>query len=131
MYGPRKHWITQPEHRAPAAKEPITDEPDLVLYLSFLPACSECTGDRFEQVIRSQIQKVAVEGAVLAGQYLCHYRLQVVVDALPATASEVLKGTNVGIKYHLKAFTSVGDTERHPAIRQPEVGYPDSDRLQE
>ena len=55
----------------------------------------------------SQIQKVAVEGAVLAGQYLCHYCLQVVVDALPATASEVLKGTNVGIKYHLKAFTGV------------------------
>jgi len=79
----------------------------------------------------SQILKSAVPDSIFAHQYLGNYCLQVVVDALPATASEVLKGTNVGIKYHLKAFTSVGDTERHPAIRQPEVGYPDSDRLQE
>jgi hypothetical protein len=76
-----------------------------------------------------QIQKAAVEGAVLTGQHLRYYRLQVVVDALPATATEVLKGPDMGIEYHLKAFTGIGDTERHPAIGQPEVGYPDSDRL--
>src|SRR5467141_3375731 len=50
----------------PRREEPLTDEPDLVLDLSLLPAGSRRAGDRIDEVMAAHLQEAAIVEAVLA-----------------------------------------------------------------
>ena len=72
----------------PRREEPLAHQPDLVLDLTLLPAGRRRAGDRLDQVVATHLQEAAIVGPLATNKDRVHRRLQVVVDAARAGASE-------------------------------------------
>ena len=64
-------------------------------------------GHRLKQIMRTQLAKPVVKIALFARQYLVHNGFQVVVNTTATNASKKIKGTLMGIKYHLLCFPRI------------------------
>src|SRR5208283_5028929 len=72
----------------PRREEALTDEPDLVLDLTLLPARCRRAGDWVHEVMTAHLQEAAIIDAILTDEDRLHCRLHVVVDAALACALE-------------------------------------------
>ena len=72
----------------PRREEPLTDQSDLVLDLTLLPARCRRAGNRIDEVVAAHLQEAAIVEPLLADEDRLHRRLHVVVDAAPAGALE-------------------------------------------
>src|SRR5215469_16733122 len=72
----------------PWCEEALTDEPDLVLNLTLLPARRRRARNRLNQIMTAHLQEAAIVDAVLADEDRLYRRLHVVVDAASAGAFE-------------------------------------------
>jgi hypothetical protein len=72
----------------PWREEPLTDEPNLVLDLTLLPARCRCAGDRIDEVMTAHLREATIVETILADEDGLHRRLHVVVDAASAGSLE-------------------------------------------
>ena len=68
----------------------FTDQPDLVLDLSLLPARRRGAGDRIDEVMAAHLQEPSIVETLFADEDGRHCRLHVVVDAALAGAQDDL-----------------------------------------
>src|SRR5208282_5983746 len=69
-------------------KEPLADQPHLVLNLPLLPARCRRAGNRLDEIMAAHLQEAAIVEAMLADEDRLHRRLHVVVDTALAGALE-------------------------------------------
>ena len=112
----------------PWREEPLAYQPNLVLDLTLLPARGRRTGDRLDQIVAAHLQETAIVGALAANKDRVHRRLEVVVDAARAGASEKGESPLVGIEHHLLRLARIGADEQHPAVAQADVRHFDRHR---
>ena len=106
----------------PRREEAFAHQPDLVLYLAFLPARCRRAGDRLNQIVAAHLQEAAVVLAVLADEHRLHRGLHVVVDAARAGTAEEGERPVMGIEDHLLRLSRIGPHKHHPAVAEPDMG---------
>src|SRR5271157_57965 len=106
----------------PWREEALTDEPDLVLDLTLLPARCRRAGDRIDKVMTAHLQEAAIVEAILADEDRLHCGLHVVVDAASAGSLEQGEGAVVRIEHHLLRLARIGAHEQHATVAEPDVG---------
>ena len=106
----------------PWREEALTNEPNLVLDLTLLPARCRCAGDRIDEVMAAHLQEAAIVEAILADEDRLHCRLHVVVDAASAGALEQSKCSIMSVEHHLLRLARIGANEQHTAVAEPDVG---------
>jgi hypothetical protein len=118
---PRVHLVVGPEPQ-PWCEEALTDQPDLVLDMTLLPARCRRAGDWIDQVMAAHLQEAAIVEAVLADEDRLHRSLHVVVDAASAGPLEQSKGPVMGIEHHLLRLAWISAHEQHAAVTKPDMG---------
>src|SRR6202167_442363 len=111
--------IPEPQTRR---EEALTDEPDLVLDLTLLPARCRRAGDRVHEVMTAHLQEAAIIDAILTDEDRLHCRLHVVVDSALASALEQSEGSVVSVEHHLLRLAWVDPHEQHAAVTKPDMG---------
>src|ERR1700716_3383726 len=105
----------------PRGEEALTDQPDLVLDLSLLPAGCRSAGDRIDEVMAAHLQEPSIVETLLADEDGRHRRLHVVVDAALAGALEQSECPVVGVEHHLLRLARISSHEQRAAMAEPDV----------
>jgi hypothetical protein len=111
-----------------APPQRASDQPDLVLDPTLLPARCRRARDWIDQVMAAHLQEAAIVEAVLADEDRLHRGLHVVVDAASAGPLEQSKGPVVGIEHHLLRLAWISAHEQHAAVTKPGMGNPHDHR---
>src|ERR1700733_13129004 len=105
----------------PRREEPFSEQPDLVLDLTLLPARRRRAGNRIDQIMAAHLQEAAIVETAFADEDRLHRRLHVVVDAAPAGPLEQRKRPVVGVKNHLLRLARIGPNKQHPTVAKPDM----------
>ena len=94
---PSVHLLVAPEPQA-RREEALPNQADLVLDLPLLPSRRWCASGRFDQVMRTHLDKAPIEAALLTDEHGLERGLHVVVDAARAGAAENREAAVMGIE---------------------------------
>jgi hypothetical protein len=102
-------------------EQKIAEIADLILNLAFLPARRRRASDRFDQMMRAQLQEAAVRFSGPPDKDRLNCSPHVVIDPTPTDAAIEFEHLVVGVEDHLLGLAIICANKRHLAVSEADL----------